>query len=95
MSAELARITADIRTYILENLMFSDDGSVLANDASLLEKGVIDSTGVLELAMFLETQFGISVKADDLLPQNFDSVDSMAGFVHRAINSEVAAAAAV
>nr|WP_256489646.1 acyl carrier protein [Dyella lutea] len=91
----MARITADIRTYILENLMFSDDGSVLANDASLLEKGVIDSTGVLELAMFLETQFGISVKADDLLPQNFDSVDSMAGFVHRAINSEVAAAAAV
>ncbi|WP_241762663.1 phosphopantetheine-binding protein [Dyella ginsengisoli] len=95
MSAELARITTDIRAYILENLMFSDDGSVLANDASLLEKGVIDSTGVLELAMFLETQFGISVKADDLLPQNFDSVDSMAGFVHRAINGKVAAAAAI
>ncbi len=84
MEAELSRITADIRAYILENLMFSDDGSVLANDASLLEKGVIDSTGVLELAMFLETQFGISVRAEDLLPQNFDSVDSMAGFVQRA-----------
>ncbi|AND67926.1 hypothetical protein ATSB10_04720 [Dyella thiooxydans] len=75
--------------------MFSDDGSVLANDASLLEKGVIDSTGVLELAMFLETQFGISVRADDLLPQNFDSVDSMAGFVHRATSGKVAAATAV
>lgn len=92
MSAELSRITADIRAYILENLMFSDDGSVLANDASLLEQGVIDSTGVLELAMFLETQFGISVRAEDLLPQNFDSVNSMAGFVQRATAGRAAAA---
>ncbi|HEU4669619.1 MAG TPA: acyl carrier protein [Dyella sp.] len=90
MEAALSRITADIRAYILENLMFSDDGSVLANDASLLEQGVIDSTGVLELAMFLETQFGISVKAEDLLPQNFDSVDSMAGFVQRAASGQPA-----
>lgn len=92
MSAELPRITADIRAYILENLMFSDDGSVLADDASLLEQGVIDSTGVLELAMFLETQFGISVRAEDLLPQNFDSVNSMVGFVQRATAGRAAAA---
>ncbi len=93
MTAELSRITADIRAYILENLMFSDDGSVLVDDASLLEQGVIDSTGVLELALFLETQFGIAVKAEDLLPQNFDSVDSMTRFVSNAIAGGTATAA--
>ncbi|MBU6247156.1 MAG: acyl carrier protein [Xanthomonadaceae bacterium] len=73
--------------------MFSNDGSDLADQASLLELGVIDSTGVLELALFLEVQFGISVRGEDLLPQNFDSVDSMSDFVLRTLASAPAAKA--
>jgi acyl carrier protein len=83
MSSETNVIEAKVRGYILENLMFSSDESELANDASLLERGVIDSTGVLEIILFLEGEFGIEVKASEMLPENFDSVNNMVRFVSR------------
>jgi len=83
MSTEAASVEARVRHYILENLLFSDDGSELPNDASLLDRGIIDSTGVLEVVMFLEEAFGIRVKASEMLPENFDSVDNIVRFVER------------
>ncbi|MEY2169267.1 MULTISPECIES: acyl carrier protein [unclassified Rhodanobacter] len=83
MSTEAASVEARVRHYILENLLFSDDGSELPNDASLLDRGIIDSTGVLEVVMFLEEAFGIRVKASEMLPENFDSVNNIVRFVER------------
>ena len=83
MPIETASVEARVRHYILENLLFSDDGSELPNDASLLDRGIIDSTGVLEVVMFLEEAFGIRVKASEMLPENFDSVDNIVRFVER------------
>lgn len=83
MPTEAASVEARVRHYILENLLFSDDGSELPNDASLLDRGIIDSTGVLEVVMFLEEAFGIRVKASEMLPENFDSVDNIVRFVER------------
>ena len=80
---QTADIQRQVRGYILENLLFSDDDAALPNDVSLLERGIIDSTGVLELALFLEEQFGIEVKASELLPENFDTVGNMVRFVER------------
>lgn len=76
-------IEAKVRGYILENLLFSSDGSELPNDASLLDRGIIDSTGVLEIVLFLESEFGIAIKASEMLPENFDSVNNMVRFVQR------------
>ncbi len=76
-------IETKIRHYILENLMFTDDESRLPNDASLLDRGVIDSTGVLEIVMFLEDEFAIKIKDSEMLPENFDSVDKLVAFVLR------------
>lgn len=83
MSTEAASVEARVRHYILENLLFSDDDSELPNDASLLDRGIIDSTGVLEVVMFLEEAFGIRVKASEMLPENFDSVNNIVRFVER------------
>ena len=83
MSIEASAVEAKVRGYILENLLFTSDGSQLPNDASLLDRGIIDSTGVLEIVLFLEEQFGIKVKDSDMLPENFDTVDRMAQFVVR------------
>lgn len=83
MPTETASVEARVRHYILENLLFSDDDSELPNDASLLDRGIIDSTGVLEVVMFLEEAFGIRVKASEMLPENFDSVDNIVRFVER------------
>lgn len=83
MSSEVTSVEAKVRGYILENLLFSSDESELPNDASLLERGIIDSTGVLEIILFLEEEFGVSIKAEQMLPENFDSVDNIVRFVHQ------------
>jgi acyl carrier protein len=55
----------------------------LADSDSLLDKGIIDSTGVLELVGFLEEHFGIAVDDEDLVPENLDSVDTLVGYIDR------------
>lgn len=76
-------IESQVRSYILENLMFSSNPADLASGESLLDRGVIDSTGVLEIVLFLETTFGVKVKDSEMLPENFDSVDNIVRFVGR------------
>ena len=71
-----------IRTYIVDNfLLGQDDGFDSAE--SLLARGVVDSTGVMELALFVEEAFNIKVKDEDFIPDNFDSVQKIAAFVER------------
>jgi acyl carrier protein len=72
-----------VRRYIAENFMFTDDGSSLPDDASFLEEGIVDSTGVLELVMFVEQGFNIVVSDDEIVPQNFDSINQLATYIRR------------
>ena len=67
---------------------FVDD---IANDASFLQTGVIDSTGVLELVAFVEDEFAIDVGDDDLRPENLDSIALLVAFIARKQSSVVAA----
>jgi len=71
-----------IKDFILKNFLFSNNG-VLADDESLVRNGVIDSTGVLELISFLEETYGIKVADEEMIPENLDSVSSMAAFLVR------------
>jgi len=66
-----------------ENFLFSNNGYELEDEASFLEEGIVDSTGVLELVMFVEETFGITVQDEELVPQNFDSVSQLAAYVRR------------
>jgi acyl carrier protein len=70
-----------IREYILENFLFTDDNEQLQDNDSFLEEGIVDSTGVLELVMFVEETFGIEVKDEEIVPENFDSVEQLARYV--------------
>jgi acyl carrier protein len=70
-----------LRKYILETYLFTTDDSALANDDSFLDKGIIDSTGILELVMFLEEEFGLAVADEELLPENLDSINNLVRFV--------------
>lgn len=72
-----------IRNYILENFLFVDDQSAIADDDSFLEKGIIDSVGALEITVFLEQCFGIAVKEEEMLPNNLDSVNNLVAFIER------------
>ena len=83
MSIEASAVEAKVRGYILENLLFTSDAAQLPNDASLLDRGIIDSTGVLEIVLFLESEFGVKVQDSQMLPENFDSVNNIVNFVQR------------
>lgn len=71
-----------IRSYIFTNFLFDDSDSNLSDEDSLLEKGIIDSTGVLELVMFLEESFNFEVHDEELIPENLDSVKNLVAFVN-------------
>jgi acyl carrier protein len=74
---------ADIRNFLAENFPLGEDPSSLPGDASLLEAGIIDSTGVLELVGFIEETYGVRVEDEELLPENLDSISSIVAFVER------------
>lgn len=71
-----------VRNFIVENFLFGNDGGI-ADDASLLNEGVIDSTGVLELIQFLEEEFSIAIEDEELVPENLDSIDNIVQFLGR------------
>lgn len=81
------QIEPQIRQYLAENFLFSDNGYKLEDESSFLEEGVVDSTGVLELVMFVEETFGISVQDEEIVPQNFDSVSQLAAYIRRKLAS--------
>ena len=70
-----------IQKFILENYLFTSDQSALGLDDSLLGRGIVDSTGMLEIIMFIEEQLGVTVKDEDMVPENLDSVSRIAAFV--------------
>jgi acyl carrier protein len=80
-----------IRTYIAENILFSNNGYPHADDASFLEEGIIDSMGIMELVMFVDETFGINVEDEELVPDNFDSVSRLAAYIRRKAPALVAA----
>ncbi len=70
-----------IRRFILENYLFTDDPTQLALDDSLLGRGIVDSTGMLEIILFIEEQLGVKVADSEMVPENLDSVNRIAVFV--------------
>ncbi len=79
----MAKIEETIRTYIAENILFSDNGYHYTDDASFLEEGIVDSMGIMELVTFVSETFGISVEDEDLVPDNFDSVNKLTAYIRR------------
>jgi acyl carrier protein len=73
----------EIKSFIIENFLYGQDDAMLTEDVSFLDKGIIDSTGVLELVSFVEEKYGVSVGDNDILPENFDSISKLAHFISR------------
>jgi acyl carrier protein len=71
-----------VKDFIIKNFYVASADS-LANDTSLVDQGIIDSTGILEVAAFLESEFGIKVADSELLPENLETIGNIAAFVAR------------
>lgn len=72
-----------VKPFILGNFLFTDDATAVADDSSLIRGGIVDSTGILELIEFLEATCGIRVAAEEMVPANFDSIDTISAFLQR------------
>jgi len=75
-----------VRNFVVENFLFGD-GELLREDTSFLEGGIIDSTGILELIMFLEETYSIKIEDDEIIPENLDNLQSVARFIERKLNT--------
>jgi acyl carrier protein len=85
-------IAKEIRSFVEDNFLFREDRAELRDDESLLEANLIDSTGVLELVAFIELKFNIRVADADIVPDNLDSIKSIARYVSSKVSHATAAA---
>lgn len=76
-------IRTQVREFVVDSFMMGRDPSELTDKSSLLDMGIIDSTGVLELVGYLEDSFEIGVEDEELLPDNLDTINSLVEFVER------------
>ena len=85
-------VEAEVRQFIEDTFLFRSDQAVLGADESLLEAGLIDSTGVLELVAFIEERFAVRMEDSEITPENLDSVRAITAYVSGKLAPAVSAA---
>jgi len=78
----MSSIEETVRTFVVENFLFGA-GDALQGDTSFEEKAIIDSTGILDLMMFLEETYGIKIEDNEVAPENFDSLEKIAVYLKK------------
>jgi acyl carrier protein len=76
-------VEASVRRFVVHNLMMKKDENLISYSDALLEKGIIDSWGIVELVEFLRKEFNVTVDDADILPENFASIQSIAALVRK------------
>ena len=79
---QTVEIGSEIRDFVVKNFLFGQ-GDELTDDESLLDNGVIDSTGVLELISYLQERFDIHIEDHEIVPANLDSIHNLVEYVGR------------
>ena len=87
-----AQIVNETRAYITENFLYARPDYVVAEDEHLLEKGVVDSMGMVELITFLQDQFGVEPADEEITEENFATLQRIAAFVSRKMGPQGIAA---
>ena len=89
MANETKRVSNTIRQFIMAHFPLARKQSIIEDDSPLLESGIVDSLGVLDLINFIEEAFQLTVSEEDLLPENFETIARMAGFVQGKNNDQL------
>ncbi len=74
-------VRAQVTDFVVTNYLFGDAARLPADHESLVETGIVDSTGILELVEFLEQTFGISVTDEETIPDNLGSIENLTRYV--------------
>ena len=78
-------IKKKLKDFIIEVFLVGDENQELNDSDSFMQTGIIDSTGVLELASFIEREFNFTIEDDEMTPQNLDSISNLVAFISRKI----------
>jgi acyl carrier protein len=70
-----------VMNFIRENFIMGRSDVVLDDKVSLIDSGVMDSTGVLELVEFLEAQYSIKIDDEELVPENLETIENIINFL--------------
>ena len=79
-----------VRQFLLDNFLMGSNAAI-ADDTSFMKAHVLDSSGFMELILFLEETFGVKVADSELLPENLDSLNNIDEFVARKHDRRVVA----
>ena len=85
-TVEQSSVKQKIRNFMTETFLIGEDKSKLADSDSFMQKEIIDSTGVLELATFVEEEFGITIEDNEMVPDNLDSINNLVRFISHKIS---------
>ncbi|MDY6933681.1 MAG: acyl carrier protein [Spirochaetota bacterium] len=77
----MASIQDELFGFIKENFIAGRSDAEIVPDESLIDSGIMDSTGILELVMFLEERFSIEIDDEELIPENLDSINNLISFL--------------
>jgi acyl carrier protein len=79
----MENIKTTIRKYIVENFLFGDSSVSFTDQESFMEKGILDSTGILDMILFIEKTYNIKIEDDEITPDNLDSLVHMEKFIQK------------
>jgi acyl carrier protein len=83
-TVDQTEIRKKMRDFISETFLIGNNNGLKDSD-SFMQNGIVDSTGILELASFVESEYEITVEDNEMIPDNLDSIDNLAGFISRKI----------
>lgn len=83
MSIDANQVRTELREFLAETFFLGDEINELGDDESFMEKGIIDSTGVLEMTSYLEEKHGFSISDEEMTPANLDTINNLIGFIEK------------
>ena len=81
MTLQAETVRKSLREFILADFLFSDDPTALNDDDSFQETQIIDSMGMIQVVQFIESEYQLKVKDEELVPEKLDSVNRLVRFV--------------
>jgi acyl carrier protein len=84
----MAHVEQEVRQFVIDNFLFDQNNGHFSDDDSFLEKGLVDSMGILTLVEFVREQYDIPVEDEELRPEHWDSVRCVARFVQSKLSAK-------
>ena len=81
-------IKAEVKKFIIDNYLRGWQRGRLGDDDSFLDKGILDSIGVIELTNFIQTRYRIRIDVADIVPENFDTINKLQRYITKKLHSK-------